>query len=158
MATAEFSKFAGILSAAFVQFFLYSCHLFLISSTSVRSIPFLSFIDSAPQQKENTCLPNNSPKSIADSHWPAWVTVQSLSQSLCWGRGNAVICEAWIPHAHSGGQGVVSPLSRPPRMSRSRGREWCFQREIGCGRELWFLTACDGLEAGQAGITPSYQR
>ena len=29
----------------FVQFFLYSCHLFLISSASVRSIPFLSSIE-----------------------------------------------------------------------------------------------------------------
>ena len=29
----------------FVQFFLYSCHLFLISSGSVRSILFLSFIE-----------------------------------------------------------------------------------------------------------------
>ena len=29
----------------FVQFSVYSCHLFLISSTSVRSIPFLSFIE-----------------------------------------------------------------------------------------------------------------
>ena len=27
-----------------VQFFCYSCHLFLISSASLRSIPFLSFI------------------------------------------------------------------------------------------------------------------
>jgi len=27
-----------------VQFFVYSCHLFLISSASVRSLPFLSFI------------------------------------------------------------------------------------------------------------------
>ena len=58
VATAEFSKFAGTLSAALSQhcnflgyedLFLYSssvysCHL-LISSASVRSIPFLSFID-----------------------------------------------------------------------------------------------------------------
>ena len=29
----------------FVQFSVYSCHLFLISSASVRSIPFLSFIE-----------------------------------------------------------------------------------------------------------------
>ena len=29
----------------FVQFFMYSCHLFLISSASVRSIPFLSSIE-----------------------------------------------------------------------------------------------------------------
>ena len=29
----------------FVQFFVYSCHLFLISSASVRSLPFLSFFE-----------------------------------------------------------------------------------------------------------------
>ena len=29
----------------FVQFFVYSCHLFLISSASVRSMPFLRFIE-----------------------------------------------------------------------------------------------------------------
>ena len=29
----------------FVQFFVYFCHLFLISSASVRPIPFLSFIE-----------------------------------------------------------------------------------------------------------------
>ena len=52
IATAEFSKFSGILSAALESWrsFLYSssvysCHLFLISSAFVRSILFLSFIE-----------------------------------------------------------------------------------------------------------------
>ena len=33
-----------VIKIFFVQFFVYSCHLFLISSASVRFIPFLSFI------------------------------------------------------------------------------------------------------------------
>ena len=33
-----------VIKIFFVQFSMYSCHLFLISSASVRSIPFLSFI------------------------------------------------------------------------------------------------------------------
>ena len=69
VATAEFSKFTGILSAALSQHHVsgfeiapplwlsgswrsflysssvYSCHLFLISSASIKSLPFLSFIE-----------------------------------------------------------------------------------------------------------------
>ena len=47
LALGEWSYHHGYLGMKifFVQFFLYSCHLFLISSASVRSIPFLSFFE-----------------------------------------------------------------------------------------------------------------
>ena len=37
--------FSGSLRSFLYSFSVYSCHLFLLSSASVRSIPFLSFID-----------------------------------------------------------------------------------------------------------------
>ena len=46
-----------VIKISFVQFFCYSCHLFLISSASVRSIPFLSFI--VPIFAWNTPLVSN---------------------------------------------------------------------------------------------------
>ena len=38
------SWISGLWRSFLYNFYVYSCHLFLISSTSVRSIPFLSFI------------------------------------------------------------------------------------------------------------------
>ena len=39
------SWLTGLLRSSLYSSFVYSCHLFLISSASVRSIPFLSFIE-----------------------------------------------------------------------------------------------------------------
>ena len=73
---------------------VYSCHLFLISSASVRSLPFLPFIE--PIIRMGDCVGTSG-------HLQSWLSWESKPWNLClWGQ-SVLQCGPWQTGHGAGG-------------------------------------------------------